>query len=267
MKAITGLLFSALACLGVATAKDQPRIWTDPGKAKVEDPDFSVQGEYHFPSGDPAGGVQIVALGGGKFDAYLMEGGLPGVGWLAGQGRTKVHGSTEGETISFTNQQGEEVAHLVKGRFFSLKGSYKPFAKFPSILDRAEHKSPTLGAKPPKDAVVLFDGTSANAWENGKMKAGYLQASGCTSKQKFGSYTLHLEFRTPYKPDARDQKRGNSGIYHSGRWETQILDSFGLEGKDNECGGIYSISKPDLNAAFPPADLANLRRGLHRRHL
>jgi len=53
-------------------------------------------------------------------------------------------------------------------------------------------------------------------------------------------------------PDARGQKRGNSGVYHSGRWETQILDTFGLPRRDNHCGGIYSVSKPRLNMCLPP---------------
>ena len=84
------------------------------------------------------------------------------------------------------------------------------------------------------------------------MKDGLLQATGTTSKPTFKDYNLHLEFRTPYKPFARGQGRGNSGVYFGGRWETQVLDSFALEGKMNECGGIYSISEPDVNACLPP---------------
>jgi hypothetical protein len=84
------------------------------------------------------------------------------------------------------------------------------------------------------------------------MKDGLLQATGTTSMPKFKDYKLHLEFRTPYKPFARGQGRGNSGVYFGGRWETQVLDSFALEGKMNECGGIYSISEPDVNACLPP---------------
>ena len=230
-----------------AAPKAEHKTWTDAESALREDPDFQIQGEYRSAEAGTAMGAQVVALGSGRFDVYILEGGLPGAGWEPAKSRTVLKGERKGKQIDCSDDSGKTTAMIAKGQL-----SLTTADGVKHQLTRLERHSPTLGAKSPDGAVVLFDGTSADAWENGKVENGHLLATGCTSKQRFGNYKLHVEFLTPYTPSARGQQRGNSGIYHSGRWETQILDSFGLDGKDNECGGIYSISKPRLNMALPP---------------
>ncbi len=103
--------------------------------------------------------------------------------------------------------------------------------------------------------MVLFDGSASSLdnWQPGaKRSDDGLLLAGATTRQVFGDYSLHVEFQTPFMPKASGQARGNSGVYHQGRYETQILDSFGLEGKNNEAGGIYSVRDPDLNMCLPP---------------
>ena len=241
---IACLVSSLLAILPAAAApKPADRTWTDPATALREDPDFAILGEYR----DEKTGAQVVALGKGQFDLYLLDGGLPGAGWEPGMPRTLLKGGREDGKLDFAGDAGKTTATIADGSLSLTKADGTK-----QQLKKVERRSPTLEVKPPEGAVVLFDGSSADAWENGKIENGHLAASGCTTKQRFGDYTLHLEFRTPYMPDARGQQRGNSGVYHGGRWETQILESFGLEGEANECGGIYSVSKPRLNLCLPP---------------
>ncbi len=234
-----------LPCTAFADAAAESKIWMEPDTALREDEDFGIQGEYG--SANAKVGVQVLAMGEGRFDGYLLEGGLPGLGWISGKNRIHLQGAREGKNVVMSDA-GKKISATIRNKEMVLKVEDGATHKLPRI----ERSSITLGAKAPEGAVVLFDGTSTDHWENGKMENGFLLSTGCTSKRGFGSYKLHLEFRTPYKPMARGQMRGNSGVYHSGRWETQILDSFGLEGKDNECGGIYSISKPRLNMCLPP---------------
>jgi Domain of Unknown Function (DUF1080) len=117
---------------------------------------------------------------------------------------------------------------------------------------------------PPEGAIVLFDGKSLENWvkTDGKsppswklLDDGVMEAKGgnIITKQKFdGAFKLHVEFRVPYMPDARGQARGNSGVYLQGRYEVQVLDSYGLDSKDNDCGAIYEVAAPLVNACKAP---------------
>jgi hypothetical protein len=118
---------------------------------------------------------------------------------------------------------------------------------------------------PPEGAVVLFDGKSLENWikTDGKHKAEWKLADGTAmqvngtgdimSREQFGGkFKLHVEFRVPYMPQAKGQGRGNSGVYLQGRYEVQVLDSYGLESKIDDCAAIYSIAKPLLNACKAP---------------
>ncbi|MFQ5734874.1 MAG: DUF1080 domain-containing protein [Planctomycetaceae bacterium] len=217
--------------------------------AKKAGPDFKFQGEYVGQLGGEDDkqkwGLQVIARGDGTFDAVAYGGGLPGAGWN-GEDKITAAGKREGKTVTLTSDRGtatiQDGVATIKDADGDSLGSMK----------KVTRKSPTLGAKPPKGAVVLFDGSSAKNFVGGKKTEDGLLMPGTMSKQKFQSCTLHMEFLLSYMPYARGQGRSNSGVYLQGRYEVQILDSFGLEGKNNECGGIYGVKDPAVNMCLPP---------------
>ena len=224
--------------------------WTDPAKAAAEDWDFNIQGEYlgevRGDEGPVTWGVHIIALGDGQFRAVSYRGGLPGAGWNRGDESAQSDGKREGDAAVF---RGEALIGTVRDGAISVTNLDGLEVM---TLRRTERTSPTLGKKPPPGAIVLFDGSGVDAFKPGaKMEDGLL-LPGVTSNHRHGDATIHVEFLLPYMPHARGQGRGNSGLYMQGRYEAQMLDSFGLEGKDNECGGLYKISAPWVNACLPP---------------
>ncbi len=219
--------------------KAPPAVFTNAADAG---PDFFVQGEYEGKLADSKVGAQVVALGDGKFDVYLLTGGLPGAGWNAND-KTKVGAETKDGKVVLTDPWSGGISD---GK---LSGKAAEGAEF--ALAKVERKSPTSGAKPPQGALILFDGTNADEWGNGKIVEENLLNNGTNSKKGITTGKFHIEFRTPFQPKARGQGRGNSGVFIHGS-EIQVLDSFGLTGANNECGAFYSKRKPEVNMCFPP---------------
>jgi len=126
-------------------------------------------------------------------------------------------------------------------------------------------------AHPPKVEIervgsgdILFSGTDFSHWTTGSNKdIGWKLVGGAMkimprsgsimTKREFRDFKMHIEFKIPQMPlNVKGQGRGNSGVYIQRRYEVQILDSYGLEPKYNECGSLYRFRPPDKNVCRMP---------------
>ena len=179
-------------------------------------------------------------------------------------------GKLDGDVIRFTGDacRGEITADCMVGSG-TRDGQEVSFS-----LKRVQRLSPTLGAKPPEGAVVLFDGTNFDQWKHGNgspvtwhlLPGGVMEVRSAKSeedrknkiggdietRQSFGDCRVHLEFRYPVEPGKQGQGRGNSGFFFQRSYEVQVLNSYGLNGLWNECGALYKLAPPKVNAARPP---------------
>lgn len=249
----TLVLPHASAVFAQARQQNRPPAFTDAAEAG---PDFQLQGEYagwiYSPErGNQFAGLQVVALGDGKFDAVAYRGGLPGNGWDRATDKNsttkKLSGQVENGNLVLTGPEDRMV--IGSNYAIAVDNNGRELWR----LVKMARTSPTMGLAPPSNAIVLFDGKNTDQFQPGAKVTpdGYLMA-GVMTKMNVDAFRLHAEFRTPYMPMARDQARGNSGVYIQRRYEVQILDSFALEGAFNECGSLYRQTPPELNMALPP---------------
>lgn len=117
---------------------------------------------------------------------------------------------------------------------------------------------------PPADAIVLFDGKDLSKWKGDAGEAkwvvrdGYAEVNGTGSimtKEEFGDVQLHVEWAAPAKVQGNGQERGNSGVYLQGRYEIQVLDSYGNKTyPDGQAGAFYGNFPPLVNASKKPGE-------------
>lgn len=214
------------------------------------DGDFPFLGEYLGVVCDANGvtmaaGLQVVPHGDGKFIGMHYACGLPGSGWNR-RDRESLSGERQGNVVSLTGDETRIQIQPSVALVYNVDGGVL------GSLNKVQRQSPTLGMPAPPNAYTLFDGTDTSQFKRGKTtEEGWLR-EGTELIAKFRDFTLHAEFRLPYMPHARGQGRANSGFYLQSSYEVQVLDSFGLEGVENECGALYRYRRPDVNMCLPP---------------
>ena len=120
---------------------------------------------------------------------------------------------------------------------------------------------------PPKDATVLFDGSSLDQWMMSDSSAArwrivdgafeVVPGTGTMmTRDGFGDVQLHIEWMAPNPPKGRDQDRGNSGVFFgSGRYEVQVLDSYrNPTYPDGQAASLYGQYPPLVNASRAPGE-------------
>lgn len=228
----------SLLCSHAALAASQigkPHVATNIDDA---DADYAFQGEYLGTLGYVGGGpwqtfgLQVAAVGDGDYIAVEYPGGLPGKGWYGGE-KAYLRGRREPDRLTLRGD----------GRRYDVIDGIAWYVDYNgdklTWLTKVNRQSRSLGAPPPANAIVLFDGLKTDQLVNVRVTSDGLLKEGARTKDAWQDYFLHVEFQLSYMPFARQQGRSNSGVYLQRSYEIQILDSFALEGFPNECGAIY----------------------------
>ena len=112
----------------------------------------------------------------------------------------------------------------------------------------------------PKDvkwgtSIELFNGKDLTGWnlKDPKRPNGWkavnnileneMPSSDIRTEKEFKDFKLHIEFNCPSK--------SNSGVYLRGRYEVQVMDSFGQPPESHRLGGLYGFIDPTENAGKP----------------
>ena len=260
----------ALTTSGTFAAEGKSPAWTD-----VAEADVKLMGDYegewvgapenhYFDFNKPVAAQVRNVQDGEYFLRFFQEHDCRADAYFEGPGKL------EGGVIKFSGNgwTGEVGPDGLTG----YGRGYGKQVKF--ALKRVERASPTLGAKPPEGAMVLFDGKDFSKWQHGDGRAvtwhlldgGAMEVRSAVSDEdrknkiggdiqtveSFGDCKVHLEFRYPVEPGKAGQGRGNSGFFFQGAHEVQVLNSYGLQGLWNECGALYKLAPPKVNAARPP---------------
>lgn len=245
------------------------------------------EGEWRLKSGN--GGKQtgeVVALGNGEYQAAFTA--YDGGEMEKETFRFLINGALVNDVATFATNINlgplgtfDFKAVMKEAQFladYTNGGKYTGTFK----LKRVQKKPDSLLAPPLSGALVLLDAEAKDwqkAWQHPDGAAPVWKQVGSAvqvarpaqqdqpahlaSKQTFNDAQIHLEFRTPLMSKARGRERGDSGVFVQGRYEVQILDSFGQArplnnfgqpDDDDSAGAIFKQKAPVENATLPPGE-------------
>jgi hypothetical protein len=210
------------------------------------------RGDYQ---GTPGFVAQVFATEGGKYRINI----LPAFDQPNAQAIVVLMGTRSGNKMSVN---GDGWSGTIADGKLSLRGPNQQVE-----LQHVVRSSPTMGARPPAGAVVLFDGSNTDMWAtkdgknwlqampgpaSAKIVDGALETiagtgGGIITKKQFGDAHIHVEYRTLGAPT-------NSGVFVQTRFEVDISETYGnLEGGAN--GNLGNCTppeaKPRVRASHP----------------
>ncbi len=274
---------------------DRQRVWTNPNIAASENRSFALQGEYYAVGRDNYRYfIQVRAseifkrsriartwYSLERFSAELYRVNsnkpeVPSLGELENWERVcSLSGRWHREEVWISKDEGPYKAKMHGNAIHLFDATFKNGRRPVAILDHVKRQSPTLDAKAPSNATILFDGSSKDHWNGGQVKNNLLFAPTLIeSKQSFLDYNIHLEFRHPYMPDyfvqqnplaenrtppVLDKSNAKGHILHQRRYSIQLRDTFCFLGsQDNNSSPLSSgwdpvnDFKPRTNICLSP---------------
>ena len=144
---------------------------------------------------------------------------------------------------------------LIPGSEFRVHQQDRP--QPPRVIPPETDGSP--GWAPPSDAIVLFDGTSLEHFEENTwpIAGGIIVANhgNLQTKEAYGDCQLHIEWRAPNPPEGEPVNMGNSGIFFMGLYELQIYDSYSSKiYADGSAAAMYGQIPPLVNVCRKPGE-------------
>ena len=128
-----------------------------------------------------------------------------------------------------------------------------------------EPMDPVAAGRPPRAAVVLFDGSNLDAWQTPEgQPAGWKVTDGemviapgageIQTRGRFGDVQLHIEWAAPAPPQGTGQDRGNSGVFLMGACTSckSSIRTAPTPIPTARRAAIYGQHPPIFNASRPP---------------